>query len=44
MWDKDTLGGGFLQGGPLLVINGVQNRYKWPYKLVTGAVTLLIGG
>ena len=33
-----------VQGGLLLVINGVTtyNPYKWPYKWVTGALTLLI--
>ena len=33
-----------VQGGPLLVINGVTpyNPYKWPIKWVTGATTLLI--
>ena len=36
--------GGALQGGPLLVINGADNPYKWPYnnKLVIGVITLLI--
>ena len=34
--------GGALQGGPLLVINGADNPYKRPYKLVIGVITLLI--
>ena len=35
----------YLQSGPLPVLNGVIiNPYKWPYKWITGVVTLLIGG
>ena len=32
-----------LQGGPLLVINEVITPIKWPYKWITGVITLLIG-
>ena len=33
------------QCGPLLLItNGVINPYKWPYKWVTGVITLPVGG
>ena len=28
-----------LQGGPLLVIKGVNNPHEWPYKWVTGDIT-----
>ena len=34
-----------IQGGPLPVLDGVitfYNPYKWPYKLVTRVITLLI--
>ena len=33
----------YIQGGPLLVINGVINPYKWPYKWVTGVITPISG-
>ena len=30
------LGGKLVQGGPLVVINGVITTIKWPYKWITG--------
>ena len=38
----DQISGDKLQGGPLLVTNGVitYNPYRWPYKWVTGVTTL----